>query len=78
MMEFRERHVAPLACRLAVRPEGVDALGQYVRTAPGRFAPDIAGRQPRQAAHARLCKRLVQFEAEENRASSNGKAFGWS
>src|SRR5215204_6230983 len=39
-------HVAPLACRLAVSPEGGDALGQYVRTAPGRFALDIAARQP--------------------------------
>src|SRR5918993_5639277 len=35
--ELRERHVAPLAYRLAVRLEGVDALGQYVRTAPGSF-----------------------------------------
>jgi predicted LPLAT superfamily acyltransferase len=62
--------LAPLAGRLAVRPKGVDALEQYVRTAPGRFAPDIAGRQPLKAERARLCRRLVQFEAQESRAET--------
>ena len=70
MMEFREGRLAPLACRLAVRPKGVDALEQYVRTAPGRFAPDTAGRQPLKAARARLCRRLAQFEAQESRAET--------
>src|SRR5215203_4193884 len=69
-VEVRKGRVAPLACHLAVTPEGGDALGQYVRTAPGRFALDIAGRQALKAARARLCRRLVQFEARENRAET--------
>ena len=46
-------------CSGAIRPYG---------SRSSRSAPGIAGRQPLQAAHARLCTRLVQFEAGENRA----------